>query len=248
MVEQQTVTGMVLSAMPIHDFDMRVLLLTREKGKITAFAKGARRQNSPFLAGCRPFSFGTFTLYAGKNSYGITQIQISEYFMELTQDFFCASYGFYFLEVADYYGREGVDAKDSLNLLYASFHALMKHKIPPKLIRAIYELKSLAINGEYPDVFSCNHCGSKESPFYFDFQHKIVFCKECVSNPKKYTVLNATLVYALQFVITQPMNQIYTFTLKEEYMKEFIQFVSRLFQNTVHREFKSLEILETLES
>ena len=74
------ITGMVLKAEPIGEYDRRVVILTKEKGKISAFARGARKQTSRLLAATNPFSFGTFRLYAGRSSYNLTEADISNYF------------------------------------------------------------------------------------------------------------------------------------------------------------------------
>lgn len=144
------VTGMILQALPMGEYDRRVLVLTKERGKISAFAKGARRQNSRLMARTNPFCFGTFKLYEGKNSYSLVDGEISNYFDGFREDLEGAVYGMYFLDVADYYTRENNDEKDMLSLLYLSLRALLLPAIPNELVRYIFEIKAIAVNGEFP--------------------------------------------------------------------------------------------------
>ena len=146
------VTGMVIKTIPVGEYDRSVTILTKERGKISAFAKGARRQTSRFSAAANPFSFGTFKLYVGKSSYNIMDADISNYFEGLRADFEGAYYGIYFLEIADYYTRENNDEKEMLKLLYQSLRALQSERLSNQLIRYIYEIKAMAVNGEFPGI------------------------------------------------------------------------------------------------
>ena len=49
MIETVTVIWMVISSMAISEYDKRLVLLTKEFGKITAFARGARKTKVSFL-------------------------------------------------------------------------------------------------------------------------------------------------------------------------------------------------------
>ena len=152
MREWVEVTGMVLQAGPMGEYDRRVVLLTKERGRITAFAKGARKVNSRLLAATNPFSFGNFTLYEGRNTYTMRDAEISNYFQELRANFEGAYYGMYFMELAQYYTRENVDETKMLKLLYQSLRALLNKTIDNELVRYIYEIKAMVINGEFPGV------------------------------------------------------------------------------------------------
>ena len=209
------VTGMVLSQTPIGEYDRRICILTKERGKISAFAKGARRPGSRFMAATNPFSFGQFKLYEGKNSYNVAEANISQYFEELRGDYIGAYYGMYFLEVADYYTRENNDERDMLRLLYQSMRALLHPSLNDQLVRCIFELKALIVNGEYPGV------------------------------PKEQELLDST-VYALQFIEKTGVEKLYTFTVKEEVLEELQAVAKKYRRRFMDRQFKSLEILETL--
>ena len=143
------VLGMVIGTRPMGEYDRRVVLLTREKGKISAFAKGARRPNSQLLASTDLFCFGTFRIYAGRDSYTLVEASIDNYFPYFRTHFEEALMGQYFLEVMEYCTRENNDEAMLLLLTYQSLRALESEKYGTALVRSIFEIKTVVLEGEF---------------------------------------------------------------------------------------------------
>ena len=152
MADVLSVTGMVLGNQPVGEYDKRVVILTKERGKVSAFARGARKPNSKLSARTAPFCFGTFLMYEGKNSYTIAEAQIDNYFEGFRDHVEAYMYGTYFLELADYYTRENNDELEMLKVLYQSLRALFVEMIPHNLVRIVYEIRSIVVNGEFPGI------------------------------------------------------------------------------------------------
>lgn len=237
-------TGMVLSASNVGDFDRRIVLLTKERGKIAAFAKGARRLNSPHLAVCQPFSFGQFSLYEGRTSYNLQSAEITNYFTELRQDLEGIYLAMYFCEFADYLTQENNDESTILKLLYQTLRALTKKTIPFRLVRAIYEIKVLAYNGQAMQVFSCVKCGSEENMASFLSSSGGVLCEKCAQMVRNRIKISQSTLYAMQYIISSPLEKLYTFTVSEQVMRELKEVIIQYLQFYVDKQFKTIEFLE----
>ena len=218
MQEQVKVTGMILRAEPVGEYDRRVVILTRERGKLAAFARGARKQGSRLLAATNPFCFGQFALYEGRTAYSVSEAVISNYFEGLREDVENACYGMYFLEVMDYYTRENSDESDMLGLLYQSLKALQHKGLSNELVRYIFEIKALALNGEYPGL-----------------------------PVRKMDFLEST-VYSVSFIVNTSVEKLYTFTVTGDVLEELREIADIYRKRFIDRNFKSLEILDELKT
>lgn len=214
MREQISVTGMVLMAAPVGEYDRRLVILTRGRGKITAFARGVRRPGNQLMAAAAPFVFGKFLLYEGRDAYTLAGAEVENYFREIAGNMEAACYGSYFLELADYYGRENIDATETLRLLYQSLRALLKPSVPNRLVKPVYELKLMEINGEY-----------RELPL---------------------GRLNDSTLYAWQYVLAAPVESLYTFTLTDQVLGEFVRCVEQNKERFIDKTFHSLDILNAV--
>ena len=75
---------------------------------------------------------------------------MDNYFEKLRADITAACFGSYFMEILQYVTRENNDETALLMLAYQSLRALESDSFDNRLVRAVFEIKAVMLEGEYP--------------------------------------------------------------------------------------------------
>lgn len=223
MTNEVSAKGIIVSVSPQGEFGRRINLITDTFGKITAFSFGGAKMTSRIIGSARPFVNGEFILTKGKSAWNLHEIKVIDGFSELSFDTDICFYAFYILEVSEYFSAEGMpedEAKSLLNLIYVTLCALRdtldkerKSIFSPRLIRRIFELRLLKMEGEYT-------------------------LKPELDENKE---VRALWTYALSSSLSNLYK--YPETLDEKSASEFEKDVTRLFKRQVQRNFNSEKLL-----
>ena len=149
MAESFETGGMILRSESHGEYDRRVVILSVDAGKITAFARGARRQSNRLMAATDLFIYADFRLFPGRNAYSMTDAAVKNYFPELRADYEAVFFGMYFLEVMEHFTRENNDERDNLKLLYQACRAITHPAYDRRLVKTVFDLKALMLQGSF---------------------------------------------------------------------------------------------------
>lgn len=158
-MDREVLTGIVTACFDAGEYDRRLNLITGERGLVTVFARGARRQNSRFLSSTSPFTFGRFFVTPGQRTLRLMEADVINYFDSLKHDLSSVAYASYILEFAGFFSRENMEADDTIRLIYLSFRALESEAVEDRLVRRVFEIRTLINEGIYPGVGAGRYSG-----------------------------------------------------------------------------------------
>jgi DNA repair protein RecO (recombination protein O) len=157
--------AVVLRTHKLGEADRIITLLSRERGKIRAVAKGVRRTTSKFGARLEPFSHVDLQFAVGRTLDVIIQAESLHAFGEpLTGNYPAYTAGQVMLETADrLVTEEGEPAVQQYLLLVGALRVLNSGTADgaraPSLILDSYLLRALAVAGYAPSFANCARCG-----------------------------------------------------------------------------------------
>lgn len=161
--------AIVLRTHKLGEADRIITLLTRERGKVRAVAKGVRRTKSKFGARLEPFSRVDLLVFEGKNLDIITQAEsLNAYGQDLALDYSLWTAGQTMLETADRLTPEdSVSAESQYLLLVGALRTLVTGEHAAGLVLDAFLLRSLSMAGYSPTLNACVICGvAGTQPFF----------------------------------------------------------------------------------
>jgi DNA repair protein RecO (recombination protein O) len=198
-VERFAEEALVLSTLDYGDADRLVTVLTPTRGKLTAFAAGARKSKRRFAGALEPFTLVMAQLVERRgDTFRLDSVDIQRGFYAIRQDLPRIARAMYVVELA----RELVRDREPHPELYASvlayLEALEANKAGPTSLIA-FELEMLAHAGFMPRFDSCAVCGGAlgDHP-RFDPHHGGGVCSNCRDRAVGSLPVSASVLLALR--------------------------------------------------
>ena len=264
----ETVKGIVLRETPYGDFDKIITVLTAEHGKISVYAKGAKRLKSPLFTATQLFSYSEMTVYRSKNTYYIRMGELIESFYHIRDTLHGTALAGYIADIAADIAIEDEPEESLMRLVLNSFHMIAKGQKPTDLIKGVFELRASAIAGFMPNLVACGGCGNSDlNVFYFDVSSGIFHCEECYratsllseqfaakrnENEGIYptgqliAILSPSVFAAMRYAIYSKPERIFSFELKDEALSEFANVAEKYLACHMEKNYSTLEFYKTV--
>ncbi len=172
--------GIVLKARDFSEADQIITLLSDEKGKLSAIAKGVRRPKSSLASGTRPFTHSRFQLWEGRNLDGVSQVEVVEGFSGLREDLELMACASYVTELVDQFTSENM-GQELFPFLLTMLYVLDNFSDPELAVR-LFELRLFELTGFGLNWQHCTRCdaGLEEgSQLQFSPRDGGVLCSDC---------------------------------------------------------------------
>lgn len=239
------VSAIVVRQRDLGEADRIVILYTRERGKLSAVAKGIKRPRSKLAGSLQLFTHAKIQLAAGRSLEVATQAEAIDVFYHLREDMNRYAHASYAAELLDALTDEGLPEEVLFNLLLETLHALETGSDPATIIRA-FELKLLDQLGYGMELEVCVGCGAKITGEEqgFSVVHGGVMCSRCAGSQGG-TSLSGRALQALRELLVLPIEEVATRRLSATAREELERLLRPFVDYRLERPLRSASFLRS---
>lgn len=237
--------GIVLREVQYRDSDKLLTILTRDFGRITVCARGAKRSGR-LQSACQLLTYSDFTIFERGGKLTVTEASVREVFAELRGDIELLALAFYFAQVAEVLSPEDDPFSPLLPLLLNALYALAKLRLPQRLVKAVYEFRAVCLSGFAPDLSGCAQCGKSEAHF-FNVSLGCLQCDDCRQDEGIRMPLSPAALAALRYIADAEAKRIFSFRLSDAALRELSGATESYLCTRLERGFSTLDYYKSLQ-
>ncbi len=197
--------ALALRLLPFEETGGLVTLLTRERGKAVAAAKGIRRPQSSLAAAVQPGSYSLVSIAPGRNLDLLTQARLLESYPRLRADLLRLVYAMHVLELLDLTTTLG-QADPALFDLAIKVMETLESTADPEPVLAVLQVNLLRSHGVPVALDRCGGCSRalQGEPGRFSVSRGGRLCRECARTVPDAFGLTPTLLAELNALDAAP--------------------------------------------
>lgn len=236
-MEDITVTGIVLSAMPYKDKDKIVHIFTIELGVISGILKGVSSPTSKMKFAGQPFCFGKFDLVQGKEFYVVKGIDLIDTFFDLTSDYDNYRFGNLMLEICKVIMKPNIISEQLFIMLMKSLQNILYEDVPAKLVVCKFILSVLQIIGYKLNFDICDNCGLKfVGDIKFDEYAGTFRCATCSDG----AIISRQIFTSLKILQNTDFDKLKTVRFKDDCLNGMFDLLIDNLSDRLNVKFKSI--------
>ncbi len=209
--------GLVLREVKLRESDKILTVMTPTLGVISVSAGGSMRPTNKLFSASGLFCYAEWTLFEGKTMFRADEAAPIEVFFGLRNSIEAMSLAAYIADLLQILSPTGEEADRLLRLALNSLYLLAQQKKDPRLVKAVFELRSLSESGFMPDLLGCGDCGRYDGAgFAFSTKDGTLLCGDCARQRGVAPNLDAAALAALRHAVLADDEKVFAFTLKDD--------------------------------
>lgn len=239
--------AIVLSRFDMGETDRVFTLLTNDRGKIRAIAKGARRPTSKLAPSLDYFNRCRIMLSRGRDLDVITSVEVIERRESFGERVTVFSHACHLAEITGRLVPEGQDVPEVYRLLSSALTELERQREPWVLVRW-YEMALLAIAGYRLELYRCGACGNElqATPNMLGIQSGGMLCPDCWPNEPNGRVMSVNAQKILRSLDRNGMDEVRRITVEPALAAEIEGALAQYMRSVAERDFRSLKVLREI--
>ncbi|GAA3403813.1 DNA repair protein RecO [Paenibacillus hodogayensis] len=239
--------GIVIRTFDYGEGDKICSVFSKELGKISMMARGAKKLKSRHAAVAQLFTHGEFTCFKAGSMGTLNNGELLNPFTGIKEDIHKTAYASYLMELTDKTVGENEPNGPLFEQLKAALTAIDEGK-DPKIVVNIYEMLMLSLAGYMPMLNECVSCGAKpESGWALSVSLGGTVCAACRHLDPAAIVLSDGTLKLMRLFLHMDIRRLGRIEVKEATKKQLDQCIRRFLDAHVDVKWKARGFIDQME-